>query len=358
MEPGLLAELNKAFDFVVLKRDTDGTFHCIGHLPEYAPQVFSDALSGDGRMFDVGSVPFLEAFAEQSLEHWDRGGVEILWSGPWMESDGQDNDHLLQAAALTTHSGPVLVIMRNDRQRDSHESMIQHARENLLLQRYLESEIERRTQSIREREEEIVFRLICVTNYRHEETGAHIRRIGLYAEKVAQKLGWGDIRRHKIKLAAPMHDIGKVGIPDGILLKSGRLSVEEFEVMKQHTVMGGRMLEDSSVPLLQMGRDIALSHHENWNGSGYPNGLAGEEIPLAARITSICDVYDALVHHRLYRAALSEEKALAIMNEMHSSGKFDPEIFEVFMDILPEVRDIRDEVRETDPDSFSHFPRD
>jgi putative two-component system response regulator len=136
-----------------------------------------------------------------------------------------------------------------------------------------------------------------------------------------------------------MHDIGKIGLPDTILRKPARLTEEEFAVVKNHTVIGARMLEGSDFSLLDMAQAIALSHHEKWDGSGYPYGLAGADIPEPARICAVLDVYDALIHKRIYRDALPEEEALTIMTEGRGSH-FDPEIFDCFMTVLPKLRTI------------------
>ena len=165
----------------------------------------------------------------------------------------------------------------------------------------LEKEVIKRTAEVRLREEEIIFRLLSATGYRDTETGAHVRRIGSYASVIARALGWSVKEAGDIRLAAPMHDVGKIGIPDAILLKPGPLTHDEFEVMKRHTSIGAQILNDSAVPLLMMASEIALSHHERYGGSGYPQGLVGDAIPESARIVSVVDVYNALVHDRVYR---------------------------------------------------------
>ncbi len=205
----------------------------------------------------------------------------------------------------------------------------------------LEQEVRERTAEIRKREEEIALRLVWASEYRDDETGEHIRRIGLFAAELALALGWspGDI--DDIRVAAPMHDVGKIGIADSILLKPGKLSPEEFEVIKTHTVIGARMLEDSEISLLQLASSIALYHHERWDGKGYPRGLKGEQIPQAARIVSIVDVYDALIYDRVYRPAFPEQEALEIIKSGRGT-QFDPEIYDCFMKSLGEFRKIRD----------------
>ncbi len=155
----------------------------------------------------------------------------------------------------------------------------------------------------------------------------------------AEVLGWPADQVQNIRLAAPMHDLGKIGIPDAILQKPAGLTSEEFAVMKTHTVIGARMLEGSESAILQLAHEIALAHHERWNGTGYPRGLAGLEIPEVARILAIVDVYDALTHRRVYREALPEYEAMEIM-EQGRGTHFDPFLFGVFLSLLPEIRRI------------------
>jgi len=203
----------------------------------------------------------------------------------------------------------------------------------------LEAKVRDQMHAIRRAHEETILRLLSASRYRDEETGAHIKRTGLYCELFAEVLGWPQEQIQNIRLAAPMHDLGKIGIPDAILQKPGRLTREEFEVMKTHTVIGARMLEGSESAILQMAHEIAIAHHERWNGSGYPCGLSGLAIPESARILAIVDVYDALTHRRVYHEAMPEHQAMEILDE--GRGKhFDPFLFSVFLSILPEIRRI------------------
>lgn len=225
---------------------------------------------------------------------------------------------------------------------------LERSRLTLLRRQYeqeLEAMVKQRTKEVREREEEIVLRLISAAGYRDHETGGHIRRIGLYAAVMASDLGLDARSVDLIRLAAPMHDVGKIGIADSILLKPDRLTREEFDIMKTHTTIGAKILGGSDVPLLQMAKEIALSHHERWDGSGYPQGLVTDSIPQSARIVSVADVYDALVNDRVYRPAFPEEEALTIMDEQRGRY-FDPRVFDSFKHMLPELRGIRDEVKE------------
>jgi putative two-component system response regulator len=212
-------------------------------------------------------------------------------------------------------------------------------------ERELEQKVSERTAEVRAAQEETTLRLLSATEYRDEETGAHVRRIGLYAWQIAQQLGWRGRELEDIRLAAPMHDIGKVGVPDGILQRPGKLTAEEFDFIKRHTIIGVKILAGANSPLLRMAGDIAMSHHEKWDGSGYPEGLAGEAIPLSARIVAVADVYDAMTHDRVYHRAIPEAQTLEVMRE--GRGKhFDPTVFDAFLGVLSQFQKIREEIGE------------
>ncbi|MFQ5744514.1 MAG: HD domain-containing phosphohydrolase [Acidobacteriota bacterium] len=221
-------------------------------------------------------------------------------------------------------------------------------------QRRLEDEVQKRTAQFHRAEDEVSLHLIAASEYRDQDTGDHIRRMGLYAEAMACRLGWGHRVAEEMRHAAPMHDVGKIGVPDNILLKPARLTPEEFEVVKGHAMIGARILSGSKMPLLRLAEQIALAHHEKWDGSGYPFGLAGDEIPEPARLVTIADVYDALVHNRIYRPALPEAEALDIMNE--GRGKhFDPHLLDFFLTMLPEIRGIRLQIAASNGGSNGHW---
>lgn len=203
----------------------------------------------------------------------------------------------------------------------------------------LEETVMERTAEIRWHKEEITLRLVTASEYRDEETGLHIARVARYGVILAETLGWSPDRIDDLRLAAPMHDIGKIGIPDGILLKAGKHTPDEWEIMKTHTVIGKQMLDDSRVPVLQMGRDIAWCHHEWWNGAGYPCGLAGDDIPESARITAVADVFEALLSDRIYRPAYSEDEAFAMMLA-EKGTHFDPVIIDCMCDIRYNLMEI------------------
>ena len=181
---------------------------------------------------------------------------------------------------------------------------------------------------------ELMQRLTKVAEFRDPETGTHIKRLGMFAWVLAEELGMDDSFVEAIAFAGPMHDIGKVGIPDSILLKEGPLDPHEYETMKTHTTNGNLMLAGSNHRSLQLAASIAHTHHERWDGTGYPRGLGGEDIPVEGRIVMVCDVYDALMSKRPYKGSMSHKESLEVMtvgNERTRPGHFDPKVLDVFV---------------------------
>ena len=211
---------------------------------------------------------------------------------------------------------------------------------------WLEHQVEMATRQIKTREQETLLRLAKAGEYRDEGTGNHILRMAKYSRQLAEEIGLAPQECQEIELAAPMHDIGKIGIPDRILLKRGRLTDQEFELMKQHTRIGYGILSGSPSPYLQQGAVIALGHHEKYDGTGYPQGLKGEQIPLIARIASVADVYDALVSSRPYKKAWSQEEAVEYMRRQ-AGGQFDPLCVQAFLARREEIRHIQHELSDT-----------
>lgn len=205
---------------------------------------------------------------------------------------------------------------------------------------WLAEEVLKATEEIRRRERETIVRLSKAAEFRDPETGGHIQRMAHYSWLIAVRLGLPLEQQQLLLEAAPMHDVGKVGIPDHILLKPGRLTSEEFEVMKQHAAKGHQILTGSSSPLLQMAAEIALTHHEKFDGSGYPNALKGEAIPLVGRIVAVADVFDALTSARPYKPAWEIERAVTFLREQRGAH-FDPRCIDVFLDRFDEVLAIR-----------------
>ena len=193
-----------------------------------------------------------------------------------------------------------------------------------------------------------IHRLVIAAEYKDEDTASHIVRIGSYSAMIAKKLGMPDKKAINILYAAPMHDIGKIGIPDNILFKPGKLTDEEFEIMKKHTVIEAKILSNSKSAIIKLGEEIALTHHERWDGKGYPNQLSGKHIPLAGRVVAIADVFDALMSKRPYKEASTLEVTLDIMQK--ERGKhFDPDILDIFMKNIDEILKIRTGIEKTGP---------
>jgi putative two-component system response regulator len=226
----------------------------------------------------------------------------------------------------------------------------------------LERTVAQRTQQLRESRLAIVWRLAKAAEFRDEDTGNHVIRVGCYSRLMAEALGLPREFVENLFLAAPLHDIGKIGVPDSILLKPGPLTPEEWEVMKQHCLMGKKILEDDAKttatfrawkqakesalwgeddnPALKLAASIAWSHHEKWDGSGYPLGLSGETIPLASRIVAFADVFDALTSQRPYKRAMPEEQAVEIIRG-EVGRHFDPQVHVAFEAALEGIREVR-----------------
>lgn len=201
---------------------------------------------------------------------------------------------------------------------------------------WLRTEVEKATIELRAREEEIINRLTIAASYKDMETARHTVRVGAYSAAIAAAYGLDRAFCSDIRLAAPMHDIGKVAIPDSVLLKKGKLTEDEFSVMQQHTIAGSEILRESGSSLLQLAADIAATHHERWDGRGYPRGLSGTAIPLSGRIVSLADNFDALTTSRSYKEAWSVERTVEHI-QTHSGSQFDPECVEAFIQALPSI---------------------
>jgi two-component system response regulator RpfG len=212
---------------------------------------------------------------------------------------------------------------------------------------FLEYRIADATQKIRQREQETLFRLARAGEYRDQETGNHIVRMARYSRLVAEALTLPMDRCDLIEAAAPMHDIGKIGIPDHILLKPGKLGVEEFDVMKSHPLLGYQILHNSPSKYLSLGAEIALGHHEKYDGSGYPYGKAKEEIPLEARIVAVADVYDALTSRRPYKKSWTSEESLAYLTANRGSH-FDPVCVDAFVAQIDKIHNIQQELADAE----------
>ena len=226
----------------------------------------------------------------------------------------------------------------------------------------LESEVSKRTEElkhalerIKEASLETIYRLSMASEYKDKDTGAHIKRMSRYSAAVARRMGMDESTIETILYAAPMHDLGKIGIPDLILVKPSMLDPMEWEIMKQHTVIGAKILKGSDAEFIRLGEIIALSHHEKWDGSGYPNSLKGIEIPIAGRITAIADVFDALTTKRPYKEPFSVEKSLDII-KVGRGSHFDPDVVDAFFAIQDEILTIKKQYGDDDDQQSFEIP--
>jgi putative two-component system response regulator len=198
----------------------------------------------------------------------------------------------------------------------------------------LEVKVRERTRALEAAQIEIIERLAKAAEFRDDNTGQHTERVGQMAALLARKIGLPDAQVALIRRAAPLHDVGKLGVPDAILLKQGRLTPDEFDIVKTHTTIGARILSGSRFPLLQLAEEIALSHHERWDGSGYA-GVARDRIPLAGRVVAVADVFDALTQQRPYKEAWPIGEALAELDRERGC-QFDPQLVDAFLGIIEE----------------------
>ncbi len=272
---------------------------------------------------EVSKLPFPPAFIIITAidEHWS--GVTALEAGAlaYIIKPFKKNEILIQATNA-------LRVRKLEQMR-------------LNYQRQLETDIQRKTREIRDREKHLTQRLVLATELNDISAFHHIKRIGLLAGQVARYSGWNSEDAEKLELAASMHDIGKVGVPREIVEKPGRYNKEDFNAMKQHCEIGAGILSGTDIPLMNMAVEIALNHHEKWDGSGYPNKKAGTQIPLAARITAIADVFDALLSNRAYRTAFTINETMQIIIDAKGTH-FDPELTEIFIANSSELIELRE----------------
>ena len=216
-----------------------------------------------------------------------------------------------------------------------------HEQQSIIQDRadWLARQVEVATQQIVSREHETLLRLAKAGEYRDEETGFHVVRMAKYSREIAEALGLSEKECDEIEYAAPMHDIGKIGIQDKILLKPGKFEPQEWVDMQQHTIIGHAILSNSQSRYIQTGSIIALNHHERFDGSGYPNGISGKDIPLVARIVAVADVYDALISKRPYKLAWDAREAQDYLHK-HAGTQFDPICVEAFFERLEKITEI------------------
>ncbi|MFP4452239.1 MAG: HD domain-containing phosphohydrolase [Desulfobacterales bacterium] len=223
------------------------------------------------------------------------------------------------------------------------------------------SDLEKALREIEKAHEELDYayldtinRLVSAAEYKDEETGDHIVRMSRYCTLIAEELGLSEEMVKLIRYASPMHDIGKIGIPDNILLKPDRLTAQEFEIIKTHTTIGASILSDSKADVLKVAHEIALNHHEKWDGTGYPNGFQKEKTPITGRIVGIADTFDALTSKRPYKDPYPLNVALEIIRSERGAS-FDPEVVDVFMDNIDRISQIKDEVNDLPKVNLANF---
>lgn len=251
---------------------------------------------------------------------------------------------LITAELLRAFRTMAAILESRDAEIEAELRGLRRENENLALTREKLSEAVKKLQGA---SQETIYRLVLAAEYKDEDTSSHIQRMSHYSALVARALGLSEREVQEILHASPMHDVGKIGIPDWILLKPGKLDPGEWEIMKTHTTIGAGILEDSESEIIKAAEVIALSHHEKWDGSGYPFGLRENDIPLSGRIASIADVFDALTSKRPYKEAYPEERAFAII--LKESGRhFDPEVVEAFFSVREEILSIKKKFKDTD----------
>lgn len=341
MPEELFEALCSELDFFILST-ADGEHFCCLSEPPYWLKVFYPALVKGDSLSSDQFFPFLQNFLFDAQDHWFNQEPGLLKSGYWIEQDDEAIEWPLEATAIRVKGKNLLLLSHMKHSYDAMQVKMQQARNELLVKEQLELEVYNRTKQIRAREEEIAIRLVNASGFRDEETGMHIRRIGLYSAEMGKKLGWPQHKVDEIRLAAPMHDVGKIGIADCILKKPGRLTEDEFSSMKEHARIGYEMLAGSDIPMMDTAAIIAHSHHEKYDGSGYPNGLKGDEIPIEARIVAIVDVYDALTHKRVYKEAYARDKVFEIMKGM-AGNHLDEELYAVFLSIIDKIEEIKNQ---------------
>ncbi len=340
-EPHTEFDFFESLNMLALRAVDDGSFERLEPVCETFRSLYPESAQSVKALYPQDKFPFVENFLVDAAEVWgDPDDHTRLRSGPWVETGADGNEVALEAIALNWKGNRLLFLEVLDESYEFRRSILQTGREGALYKNILEQEVRKQTREIRAREEEIALRLVCAADSRDDgETGSHIRRLGLYSELMAKNLGWSDAAAEEIRIAAPMHDIGKIGIPDHILKKPGKLTHDEFEIMKLHPEIGARILSHSRSTLVRMARDICLCHHEKWDGSGYPQGMRGEEIPLPARIVAVVDVFDALIHKRVYKDEIPVDRAIEIMLEGRGNH-FDPALLDLFVELKARMTEI------------------
>ena len=285
------------------------------------------------------NMPIMDGFAvlsliEQTIEKNQRPPVIMLTA----QADENSRIKALEGGAsdyITKPFNRVELLKRVEIHLENHFAKRFLASENQLLEQL----VKERTAALEKAKLEMIFRLGRAAEYRDNETGNHVKRVSLFSKLIAEKLGQPEEYCRLIHIASPMHDIGKIGVSDTILLKPGKLTDEEFVLMQDHVKIGAQILANADSPFLEMAYEIALTHHEKFNGKGYPHGLVGTDITLSGRIVAVADVFDALTSTRPYKEAWPIEKAVALI-EREKGQHFDPVIVDAFLAVLPEIQQV------------------
>jgi len=307
----LLATVNPDGRFIRVNRAWE---HTLGNTTEtLRSKPFIDFVHPDDRQATLAEYTVVADGERDAVGFRNRylgsdGGYRWLeWTGRF-----SDEDQVVHAVARDVTS-----LVEAERQEEEHAAL-------------LDQKVAERTRELEDARAKTLKRLALAAEYRNDDTFEHTERVGTTCAEIAAELGLDGKEVELMRVAAPLHDVGKIGIPDSIMLKPGKLTDEEFEVMKSHAALGAKLLTESGSPVLQMGTTIAESHHERWDGAGYPYGLAGESTPLVGRIVAVADVFDALTHSRPYKSAWPVEEALAEI-ERGAGTQFDPRVVEAFL---------------------------
>ena len=311
-------------------------------LPLYQEHVF-DLILLDIRMPGISGIEVLKRLKKVVRD--DFLPVIVLTA----QTDQETRLQALDAGAKDFMTKPFEAWEVMLRIRNTLETRIYYTRQ-VMRADLLEREVIKRTEEIRETQFEIVQRLGAAGELRDNETGAHVKRMSHICSLLAARRGLGREYSQLLLYASTMHDVGKIGIPDSILLKPGKLTDVEWQMMKQHPAIGAKIIGKHDSKLISLAREAALFHHEKWDGSGYPHGLAGDSIPLAGRIAAISDVFDALTSERPYKKAWPVEDAVKEL-EQQAGRHFEPLLVELFVENLEEIMEIRE--RFHDQEDFS-----
>ena len=293
----------------------------------------ADLIVTDYRMPGLNGIEFIKEIRKTSTgEHIPIMMITVV-------SEKEVRYEALEAGATAFLTRPIDQIEC----RTSCRNLLMLHKQHVIIQDradWLVQQVHKATEQILQREQETILRLAKAGEYRDEETGNHVIRMAKYSREIAEELGLTEQQCDDLEHAAQMHDIGKIGIPDNVLLKPGKLDKDEWEIMQSHTTIGYEILSESQSKYMQMGAIIALNHHERFDGQGYPNKLKGSDIPLIARIVSVADVFDALMSVRPYKTAWPIESAIDFLKNQ-SDTQFDPKCVDAFCKRLVEVTQIQ-----------------